>query len=360
MGAGPVGRIAGPLPGARAFDTGSILSGIAIRNRSGNWALQLLDSAVRLVVDQLNPEPVTPQKVGIMSTAHGTTSTGTDVQVAVATQASNDAALIAAYVDALTAANKSGGLFVKDMSRVAVAVIDLHDSRVWERTLTDGKPYTSAKAFYADLNRQDRFPVLHKLLREELLEELYSAHADSMPGVNELAALIGVNPAQITRTRQAIEAKAAAEAAAAEAEAKAAAEAEAIEAAAAEAAAEAAAAGKSEAEVEAAAEAVRRFAEAEAEATAKAEAEAAAKAAAEAEATAEAKAAAKAAKVFTTAVEGVRNHFHIMTAEDQASVAKLAADLNGELAKLTALIEAANAPKADAPKPKPRGQRAAS
>lgn len=281
----------------------------------------------------------------------GTTNTGTEVQVS---QDRTDTELTNALVTAFQTAESDAKRFIYSTATLAAAIMDVHEAEVWKRTIDGetGRLYTSARSYYEAIG--SRFPLLHKLLRDELVAELYSADPNAI-GVRELAALVHVDPSQITRSRKLALAAAAAEA---EAEAKAVAEAaaaEAAEAAAAEAAAEAAAAGASEAEAEAAAAAVLRFAKAEAEAAAKAEAEAAAKAEAEAEAKAEAKANSRAMSQLETALKMASDRRPHLSAEDRAKALKLVR----EAVKQWEALDALNAPKAVAPRPQPqRGKRA--
>jgi transcriptional regulator with XRE-family HTH domain len=174
-----------------------------------------------------------------------------------------DTELTNALVSAFQSAESDARRFIVSTAALATAILDVHEAEVWKRTIDGetGKLYTSATTYYKAIG--SRFPLLHKLLRDELCEELYSADPDAI-GVRELAALVHVDPSQVSRSRKLALAKAEA-AAKAEAEAEAAAaRAEAVETAAAEAAAEAEANGASEAEAAAAAAAVQRLAVAEA------------------------------------------------------------------------------------------------
>lgn len=285
-----------------------------------------------------------------MGSIHGTTNAGTEVQVS---QDRSDQELTNALVTAFQSAESDAKRFIYSTANLAAAIMDVHEAEVWKRTIDGetGALYSSATAYYKAIG--SRFPLLHKLLRDELVAELYSADPNAI-GVRELAALVHVDPAQITRSRRAALAAAEAEAEAAakaEAEAKAT---EAAEAAAAEAAAEAAANGATEAEAAAAAEAVLRFAEAEAK---RAEAAAAAEAK-RAEAEAEAAAAAKAIK---SAISSLRNGLQQasdqrqnMSAEQRAEVVKMAADALKEWRAFDALLAKAEAEAKPKPKPQPR------
>lgn len=226
----------------------------------------------------------------------GTTNTGTEVQTA---QDRSDQELSDALVTAFQSAESDAKRFIFSTATLATAIMDVHEAEVWKRTIDGetGKLYSSATAYYKSIG--SRFPLLHKLLRDELVSELYSADPNAI-GVRELAALVHVDPAQVTRSKQKALAAAKAEAdatAKAEAEhaAKVAAEAAACQAAA-EAQAKAEAEGRSKAEALAAAKAASQAVETFALAASKAEAEAAAEVAAKAEAEAAAKAVAKAVK----------------------------------------------------------------
>ena len=249
----------------------------------------------------------------------GTTNTGTDVQTA---QDRSDQELSDALKNAFSTAESDARRFIISTAALATAILDIHEAEVWKRTVdgSTGKLYRSATAYYRSVG--DSFPLLHKLLRDELVTELYSANPDAI-GVRELAALVHVDPAQVTRSKQ----RALAESKAlAEAKAKAEAEAalsEAVETAAAEAAAEAAANGATEAEAEAAAAAVQRFAQAEAEkvaAQAKAEAH---RVEVDAEAKAQAKATKRAISTLMAGLQQASDERVMMTAEDRALTLKL-------------------------------------
>lgn len=280
----------------------------------------------------------------------GTTNTGTEVQVA---QDRSDAELTSALVTAFQSAEADAKRFIYSTATLAAAIMDVHEAQVWKRTIDGetGALYSSATAYYKAIG--SRFPLLHKLLRDELVAELYSADPNAI-GIRELAALVHVDPAQITRSRKLALARAEAEAeAAAEAEAKRAA-AEAAEAAAAEAAAEAAANGATEAEAAAAAEAVLKFAEAEAK-RAEAEAAAAAKRAeAEAEATEQAKAIKSALSSLRNGIQQSSDQRQNMNAEQRAEAIKLAADALKEWRAFDALLAKAEAEAKPQPQPKPQ------
>ena len=233
------------------------------------------------------------------------------------------------FVSALKKAEDQAGRFIRSLSDLAVSIINLHQSGAWRRVLNEdgSQTFKSARAYYEHVASKEKFPKLHKTVRDELIQELFNIgttpEGEMLIGIRELAALINADPKQASESAAAEKAKRAAEAAEAKAEAEAKAKAEALEAAAAEASAVALAAGKTEAEAEAAAEAILRYAEAEA---AKTEAEAKAKAEAEAKA-AETKAKAAADKKAKTGLEnalktvsGLRAD---MAAEDQAWVLKL-------------------------------------
>ena len=288
----------------------------------------------------------------------GTTNTGTVVQC---TQDRSDQELSDNLKNAFQAAESDAKRFIFSTAALATAILDIHEAEVWKRTIDGetGKLYRSATAYYRSIG--DNFPLLHKLLRDELVTELYSADPNAI-GVRELAALVHVDPAQVTRSKQ----KALAEAKAlADAEAKALADAartEAVETAAAEAAAEAEAAGKSEAEVQAAADAVAAFAEAEAaKAEAKAKAEAA-KAEREAETKADGKRIKQALSGLESGIKRCSDERHLMSVEDRAKALKMVRDAATEFAafdRLLAKAEAQPEPK-QGPKPGPKAKAEAS
>ena len=260
----------------------------------------------------------------------GTTNTGTEVQT---TTERTDQELSDALVSAFSAAESDAKRFIFSTGALATAIMDIHEAKVWQRTIDGetGALYTSARAYYTSIG--SRFPVLHRLMRDELVTELYSGDYGQMIGVRELAALVHCDPAQVTRSakraKAEIEAKAKAEAEAAATEAAA--------AAAAEAAAEAAANGATEAEAEAAAAAVLRFATAKAEAEAKAATEAAAEAGAEAEAKAAAKAISRAKSQLETALKMVADVRPDMSAEDRAWTLKLVTEAVAQFGAFDAL-----------------------
>lgn len=287
-----------------------------------------------------------------MGTTQGTTPTSTEVQtttdIGAAALAALDTQLIGNVVSSLGKANDSAGRVVSDIGALAASIVELHQAETWKRTIDGdtGKLFTSAKAFYASLNRQDRFPHLHRILRTDLIATLMDGDQLVAIGTNELAALIGCDPATLSRNVKAI---------AATVEPEPISEGE-LEAVAEVAMAEAYKANPeaTEAEIDYAIEAAR----SEAKAKAKAEAEAeATKAEAEAKAKAETKAVEKAAKVFITAVGGVHDTYHLMTPERQAEVLKEATALVESLTAYEDLKAKAEA-EAEAPKPKRRGRNA--
>lgn len=141
-----------------------------------------------------------------MGTSHGTTATSTDVQTIDAQHTAllyaEDSKLIGAVTKAATAANNSAGKLIGDMANLAKAILELHEAGTWARTIdgNTGKLYTSPKAFYATLAQAGTFPLLHKVLRTELVELLMDGEKLAGIGTNELAAIIGCDAAQITRT----------------------------------------------------------------------------------------------------------------------------------------------------------------
>jgi hypothetical protein len=285
----------------------------------------------------------------------GTTNTGTEVQTA---QDRSDIELTTALTAAFAAAEKDAERFIFSTAKLATAIMDVHDAEVWKRTIDGetGKLYSSARSYYQAIG--SRFPLLHKLLRDEVVAELYSADPNAI-GVRELAALVHVDPAQVTRSRQRVLAAAAAEAEAADKAAAAEAAAEAVATAAAEAAAEAAANGASEAEAAAAADAVVRFATAAAEAEAKAAAEAEANAEADAVVAAEVKANKRAMTNLENALKVASDRRHLLTAEDAAAALKMAQENVKAWLAFDKLLREAEAV-AVAPKPQPKPRRAAS
>ena len=285
----------------------------------------------------------------------GTTNTGTEVQVA---QVRSDQELSDALIAAFQAADNDAKRAIFSMSKLATAIMDVHEAELWKRTIDGetGALYSSAKAYYRAIG--SRFPHLHGLLRDDLVGELFTGDGGLMIGVNQLAALIHCDPAQVTRSAQ----KKRAEIEAAE---KVAAEAAASEAAV-EAAAEAAAEGKSEAEAEAAAAAVLKHAEKAAKAAAEADEKAAAKAAAAAEEKAATKATRSAISGLETALAKAGDQRQNMSAEQRAQALKLARAAISEWAAFDRLLaeaeakeevrklNAENAVAVVAPKPAPR------
>ena len=281
------------------------------------------------------------------------------------TQDRSDQELSDNLKNAFQAAESDAKRFIFSTAALATAILDIHEAEVWKRTIDGetGKLYRSATAYYRSIG--DNFPLLHKLLRDELVTELYTADPNAI-GIRELAALVHVDPAQVTRSKQKALAEAKAlEDAIAKADAEIARQ-EAVDKAAAEAAAEAAAAGKSDAEAQAAADAVAAFAEAEA---AKAEAKAKADAV-KAERDAEAKADSKRIKQALSGLEaGIKrcsDERHLMTAEDRAKALKMVQDAAVSFAAFDRLLAKAEAQpvktpaKAPAKAPAKPGPKAAS
>lgn len=275
----------------------------------------------------------------------GTTNTGTEVQTTVDR---TDQELNDALVSAFQSAENDAKRFIFSTGALATAIMDIHEAKVWQRTIDGetGALYSSARAYYTAIG--SKFPVLHRLMRDELVTELYSGDYGQMIGVRELAALVHCDPSQVTRSakraKAELETKAKAEAAAAATEAAA--------AAAAEAAAEAAAAGATEAEAEAAAAAVLRFATAAAEAEAKAEAEAFAADAAKAEAKAEATAIKRALSTLEAGLKQASDQRQSMSAEDRALALSLVAEAVKSWSAFDRLVAGEAKPKAKAPAPK--------
>lgn len=275
----------------------------------------------------------------------GTTNSGTEVQILAER---SDQELHDALIAAFQAAESDAKRFIFSTGTLAAAIMDVHQTEVWKRTIDEstGALYSSAKAYYTAIS--SRFPLLHKLLRDDLVAELYGGEFENMIGVRELAALVHCDPAQITRSAKKVKAEL-------EAKAKAEAEAAATEAAvaaAAEAAAEAAAAGASEAEAEAAAAAVLKFAEAEAKKAAAAEEKAAAEAEAKAEEAATKKAVKGALSTLETGIQKASDQRHLMTAEQRAQALKMARDAVSSWVAFDKLLKQAEA-EATAPAPAP-------
>lgn len=276
-----------------------------------------------------------------MGTSHGTLPTGTDIQTTdaqeVAAVYAHDTVLIGNVVSAATAANNTAGKLITDMGKLAGAILDLHEAGTWARTIdgTTGKLYTSAKAFYASLADAGRFPLLHKVLRTELVEALMDGEKLAGIGTNELAAIIGCDPAQITRTVKQIASKPVEVPSDEELDALA----EAARVAALESGAD-----------EKAATYAAEQARAEAKAAAGVPVELSPEEIAAAEAQAEAdelKRADKAGRNLVNAVAGANDVFHLMTPERRAEVRKVI----GELAAAVDAFEV-NLAKATTPKPK--------
>lgn len=284
-----------------------------------------------------------------MATSTGTTPTGTDVQnvdkAHTAMLYAEDSKLIGAVTAAATAANNSAGKLITDMGKLAGAIKDLHEAGTWARTIdgTTGKLYSSPKAFYSTLAQAGTFPLLHKVLRTELVELLMDGEKLAGIGTNELAAIIGCDAAQITRTVKSITSKAGEPVVPTDAELDAIAEAARVAALESGADDKAAtyAAEQARAEAKAAAEvpAPELSAEDKAKADAQAEAD-------------ELKRADKAGRTFVNATAAANDTFHLMTPERRAEVLKVAQELVSSIQSFEVGLAKVTPPKrTNAPKP---------
>jgi hypothetical protein len=221
----------------------------------------------------------------------GTTNSGTEVQ---RQTEMTDAQLEQAFIDAMQHAENKAGELIGAFHAAALKIVDLHRRQAWARIVdAEGKQvWNSPVAYYSHLASAEKFPKVHKTVRTEIVEQLFNITADEtgeigMPiGVNELAALLNTDKAQVSTTAKEERQKREAEAKQAEAEALEQAKAEALEQVKAETHAEALAEAEkqglapeqAEAEAEKRVALIERMAEAEAEAErkqaeAKAEAE---------------------------------------------------------------------------------------
>jgi hypothetical protein len=288
--------------------------------------------------------------------AEGTTATSTTIQrnadAEATILAAADAALIAAFHAAATKAQASAKALAGDVVELAHTVNGLHVAQTWSRQVdpATGKPFTSAKAYYGHLFESGESPLaspdrtLQTVLRRELVQCLMDPdNLELILGNNELAALVGVDQATISRdvdrlTPALEEAKALADAAA-EAEAFAAS----LDEATADAVAAALADGKDEESAAYAGEVARAALKATADKEAKAAADAEAADAAKAEADAEAKATEKAVRAMSNAVDAVLQRDHHLTAAQRATVLEKARLAVSKLEALEALIAKAEA-----------------
>lgn len=290
-----------------------------------------------------------------MAHSTGTLPTGTAVQntdkLELAALIARDTALIGNVVSSANAADRSAGKLIGDVAKLAQSIMELHEAGTWERTIdgTTGKLYSSAKAFYASLigpsadgTDTNRFPHLHKVVRTELVELLMDGGKLSGIGVNELAAIIGCNPAQITRTVAAINAKPA--------------EPVDLDKVAADARQAAIESGADDKAADYAAEQAR--AEAKRAAEAPAPEMSADDKAAEAKrvADAEAKRVNKAHRTLVNAVSEVNDVFHLMTDEQRAEIRKAIGELDSAMGAFQTGLDKAKAPaaKRTTVKPGPR------
>ena len=163
----------------------------------------------------------------------GTTNSGTEVQ---RQTEMTDSDLEAAFLEAMDGAEKAAGVVIDKMNTAALRIVDLHRRQAWARVLdAEGKQvWSSPVAYYSHLASAEKFPKVHKTLRDSIMTALFNITADEsgevgMPiGYNELAALLNTDKSQVSLSAKEIKAKLAAEQAEREAEAEAEAKAEAL------------------------------------------------------------------------------------------------------------------------------------
>ena len=173
------------------------------------------------------------EKSGDAMKTLGTTNSGTEVQRATEM---TDSQLEAAFLEAMDGAEKAAGVVIDKMHTAALRIVDLHRREAWCRiTDSEGKQvWSSPVAYYSHLASAEKFPKVHKTLRDGLMTALFAITADEsgevgMPiGYNELAALINTDKSQVSISAKEIKAKIAAEQAERDAEAEAEAKAEAL------------------------------------------------------------------------------------------------------------------------------------
>lgn len=184
-----------------------------------------------------------PETRNIMK-EQGTLNSGTEVQ---RQTEMTDTELEQAFLAAMQVAEDKAGELIGAMHGAALRIVDLHQRQAWARIVdSEGKQvYSSPVAYYSHIASAEKFPKVHKTVRESVVTELFEIHADEtgeigMPiGVNELAALLNTDKSQVSITAKQERAKREAEQAEAEAEKLRQAKAEALEQVKAEAAASA-------------------------------------------------------------------------------------------------------------------------